>query len=180
MRACGTDDDGPARRHATRHDQLVIWASLCEQRWSTSGGRRGAVWARKGIKGADDDAAVRFGLAAGRGQELSGRREWTDRPAAPQLCSLVAESAGAIRPFGCGVPDRTGRPLYLLDRSGHFGQVSGFLWDEPESMPGGGGGAGSDRGGSGKSAADAPLGPRTIEHVQNTEGPARCAGQPPG
>ncbi len=37
IRACGADDDGPARRHATRHDQSVIWC-LFEQKWSTSGG----------------------------------------------------------------------------------------------------------------------------------------------
>ena len=38
IRACGTDEEGPARRHATRHDQFVIWSSLFEQRWSISGG----------------------------------------------------------------------------------------------------------------------------------------------
>jgi len=42
IRACGTDDDGPARRHTTRHDQFVIWSRLFEQRWSTSGWHRGA------------------------------------------------------------------------------------------------------------------------------------------
>ena len=41
IRACGTDDEGPAHRHATRHDPFVIWLSLFEQRWSISGGRRG-------------------------------------------------------------------------------------------------------------------------------------------
>ncbi len=38
IRACGTDDEGPAGRPATRHDQFVIWSSLFEQRWSISGG----------------------------------------------------------------------------------------------------------------------------------------------
>ena len=41
IRACGTDEEGPARRHATRHDQFVIWSNLFEQRWSIPGGRRG-------------------------------------------------------------------------------------------------------------------------------------------
>ena len=41
IRARGMDDDGPARWHATRQDQFVIWSSLFEQRWSISGGRRG-------------------------------------------------------------------------------------------------------------------------------------------
>ncbi len=43
IRACGTDEEGPSCRHATRHDQFVIWSSLFEQRWSISGGRRGLV-----------------------------------------------------------------------------------------------------------------------------------------
>ena len=43
IRVCGMDEEGPARRHATRHDQLVIWPSLFEQRWSISGGRRGKM-----------------------------------------------------------------------------------------------------------------------------------------
>ena len=34
---------GPARRHATRHDQFVTWSGLFEQRWSISGGRRGEL-----------------------------------------------------------------------------------------------------------------------------------------
>jgi RNA-directed DNA polymerase len=38
IRACGTDDEGPARRHATRHNQFVVWSSLFEPRWSISGG----------------------------------------------------------------------------------------------------------------------------------------------
>ena len=41
IRARGMDDDGPARRPATRHDQFVTWSSLSDQRWSISGGRRG-------------------------------------------------------------------------------------------------------------------------------------------
>ena len=41
LRACGTDEEGPARRHATRYGQFVIWSSLFEQRRSLSGGRRG-------------------------------------------------------------------------------------------------------------------------------------------
>jgi len=40
--AGGTDGDGPARRHAKRHDQFVIWSSLFEHRWSISRGRRRA------------------------------------------------------------------------------------------------------------------------------------------
>ena len=43
IRACGTEGEGPARRHATRHDQFVIWSSLFEQRWSIAGGRRGLM-----------------------------------------------------------------------------------------------------------------------------------------
>ena len=31
IRACATEEEGPARRHATRHDQFVIWSSLFEQ-----------------------------------------------------------------------------------------------------------------------------------------------------
>lgn len=38
-RVRGMDDEGPARRNATRHDRFVIWSSLFEQRWSISRGR---------------------------------------------------------------------------------------------------------------------------------------------
>ena len=41
IRAGGSHDEGPSSRHATRHDQFVIWSSLFEHRWSISGGRRG-------------------------------------------------------------------------------------------------------------------------------------------
>ncbi len=58
IRACGTDDEGPARRHATRHVQFVVWSSLFEQRWSISGGRRGDMVQGSAIWSTDEAMAV--------------------------------------------------------------------------------------------------------------------------
>ena len=76
IRACGTVEEGPAGRHATRHDQFAMWASLFEQRWSISGGRRGP-----GVNG--HTSGVRFAPCfCSRGSVLRGRGPITRQSAA--------------------------------------------------------------------------------------------------
>ena len=79
IRACGSDEEGPARRHATRHDQFVIWSSLFEHRWSTSGGRRGDP--QPGLNIADD-------------QPSSTRRKRLSNEASPRIRSQCGKHRG--------------------------------------------------------------------------------------
>ena len=58
LRGCGTDEEGPARRPATRHDQFVCWSSLFGQRRATSGGRRGTANSQCSATGAGSSATV--------------------------------------------------------------------------------------------------------------------------
>ena len=88
IRARGTDGDVPARRHATRHDQFVVWSSLFEQRWSISGGGAADGGGPFGNEGGDGGGDFdNFGGAGGEGE--------VDGEAAADVAVDVAVEAGA-------------------------------------------------------------------------------------